>query len=73
MDINAKRELFTMLRKAGDLHEASWNGKRYTRDTYECALEATGGDEQISMLLNCLLTAGYCEMWVAADEVLGVA
>ena len=71
MNVNAKRELFLALRKADYLHEASWNGNRYTRDTGECAMEATGGDRQISVVFDCLLTAGYGEMWQAADEVLG--
>lgn len=46
-----------------------WEGK-YTKDYVECIYEVVG-DDPITLILACLFTAGYCEMYDFCGQVLG--
>lgn len=46
-----------------------WEGK-YTKDIDECIHEVVG-DDPITMILACLFTAGYSDMYDFCDQVLG--
>lgn len=39
--------------------------------SYAQAIEQTVGDDPIAIILACLFTAGYCEMYEYTDKVLG--
>ena len=77
MNREANMYLATILRKVGDLHEASWNGKgygHYTKTYRECMIEAgVCESDPLTKILACLFTAGYCDMWEFCDETLGKA
>ena len=60
------------------MREGSWEevetdgGYRngYTKTVSEC-IQAVAGDDPIGLILGCLFTAGYGEMWEFCDRVLG--
>lgn len=42
----------------------------YTK-TYSACIQEVVGDDPIATILGCLFTAGYCDMFEFADQVLG--
>jgi hypothetical protein len=62
------------IREVSELHEKSWEAGEpygeYTKDYSDC-IEEVVGDDPIGLILSCLFTAGYCEMYDFCDEVLG--
>jgi hypothetical protein len=65
-------ELAEAIRAIDKLREASYDRGtlRYTKRYDECIAEVVGSDP-IHLLLSCLFTAGYCEMFDFCDLVLG--
>jgi hypothetical protein len=64
-------ELAEAIRAIHKLREASYVGAgRYGKRYDECIAEVVGSDP-IHLLLSCLFTAGYCEMFDFCDIVLG--
>lgn len=51
------------------ISEPRWIGK-YGRDMDACIHEVVG-DDPIALILDCLFTAGFSEMWEFCDQVLG--
>jgi hypothetical protein len=49
--------------------EGQWYGE-YQKDYDECIHDVVG-DDPIGLILSCLFTAGYCEMYDFCDQVLG--
>lgn len=60
------------IRAVDAMYEGSWVNTRYTKRYSEC-IQAVVGDDPIGIILYCLFTAGYCEMFDFADKVLGPA
>ena len=65
--------LATILRNASDIREKSWDGERYGLTNSDAAEQACSRDNPLSIIMGCLLTAGYCDMWDFCDIVLGKA
>ena len=53
--------------------EASWQPQsgEYSKKMRDCIIEVVGPDDPIALVLICLFTAGYSEMWDFVDHVLG--
>jgi hypothetical protein len=70
MDCNAR--LAKVIREVHKLREASYDKARdrYTRRHDECIREIVGDDDPIALILSCLFTAGFGEMWDFCDHVL---
>jgi hypothetical protein len=58
------------IRQVQGLREASWTGENYGKSYSDCISEVVGNDP-IGIILRCLFTAGYCDMFQVADKVLG--
>lgn len=79
------RSLALAIRRVEEIHEASYDkAKSYvTRDgteipkgytkTYSVCVREVVGTDPIATILDCLFTAGYCDMFEFADTVLGPA
>lgn len=77
------RQLAVWLRAARDRHEESYieqvtdsrgnliSGGYYMLSSQAAASVVVGENNPIALVIACLLTAGYCEMWDFCDQVLG--
>ena len=50
------------IKAVGELYEASWQ-RQYDKTLRDCIIEVVGPDDPIALVLACLFTAGYSEMW----------
>lgn len=62
-----EKQFAEILDKADELHEASWDGDRYTKKWQQCCQEA-GANESWSKIMAVLLFPGYCDVWDWTEE-----
>ncbi len=66
-------ELAKAIKAVGELYEASWRPQawKYSKKMHDCIIEVVGPDDPIALVLDCLFTTGYTEMWDFVEQVLG--
>ncbi len=66
-------DLATALRRAHAIHKASYDPSSciYQKGLRISSAEAANGNLSLELILACLLTANYREIWDACDLILG--
>ena len=63
------------IREVSQLRESSWDGSTKYGEyklSYDDCIQQVVGDDPIGIILACLFTAGYSDMYDFCDQVLGV-